>query len=109
MKLTKSEAQAKYPGVFFYGDNYYIGAGAFIRAGATIASVCSRYVGNIIPMADDEVLIRIGCEIHTPEDWDKHGAAYARQADATGWGEATGTRMLEFLKGEAKSYLLEGK
>lgn len=36
MKLTKEQAEKKYPGVAFYGDYFYIGAGADIGKGTDI-------------------------------------------------------------------------
>ena len=127
MWYTKEEAEKKYKGVFFGSAAYigegadiragaYIGAGADIRAGAdigeradigegaVIATVCSKYVGNIIP-SKGRIDIRIGCEIHDVETWDKKGKALARKHHESEWWEKTGKNMLEFLKAEVINYL----
>lgn len=85
------------------GARAVIGECAVIREGAVINSVCSTFNGNIIPMKDT-VLIRIGCEIHTMEEWDEHGAAYARKACESEWWENSGKYMYGYLKGEAERY-----
>lgn len=121
MKYTLKQAQKKHPGVHFYGDYFYIGegadigagafigagadirAGAFIREGAFILTVCSKYICNIIPYKD-RVEIRIGCESHTVEDWEKLKEALADKHDREWW-DKTGARIYEFLKGEVAQYL----
>ena len=119
MKYTKKAATTRFPDVIFYGD-VDIGAGAVIRAGADIregavigagaiiATVCSKYTGNISP-GKDGVLIRIGCEVHTAPDWTAHGPEYAAKHDETPWWESTGKRILAFLVGEAENYLTKGE
>ena len=87
-----------------------IGADAVIRkravigAGAVIASVCAKYVGNIIPYKD-HVDIRIGCEVHDVETWDKKGKVLARNHRELEWWEKTGKNMLKFLKAEVVNYI----
>ena len=86
MEYTKKEAEKKYPGAIFRGEIFWIGEdaeigegaiiskgaeirkGAIIREGAEINTVCSRYYCNISPSAN-KISIRIGCEMHTVEDW----------------------------------------
>lgn len=88
--LSTEEASEKWPS-------------ALIESGARIATICARYKGNIIPYKD-HIDIRIGCEIHPPEYWAKHGKAKARYHHEREWWESTGKRMLTFLREEAKQY-----
>jgi len=87
----------------YVGEQATIGEGAYVREGAYIATVCSSYTGNIIPM-EESMLIRIGCEIHDCETWKKAGAALARKHDEFKWWQDTGKNMLKFLLSEAASY-----
>jgi hypothetical protein len=68
-----------------------------------LSSVWNKYAGNILPTKDD-VLIRIGCEIHTIKEWNEHGASYARQDGEAAWWKESGQYILEFLKGEVERY-----
>ena len=133
MELTLKQARAKYPYVNFDGNHFYIGEGAVIREGADIWEgadigegahigegaviregayilvVYSKYDCHIIPYKD-RVVIRIGCESHTIEEWEKLKEPLADQHDRKWW-DGPGCRILEFLKGEVKAYLAtkEGK
>jgi hypothetical protein len=72
-----------------------------------LTSIWNKYGGNIVPEKNGQVKIRIGCEVHTVKEWDKHGAAYARGAGEAEWWEESGKPMCEFLKDERKRYMAE--
>ncbi len=109
MFYTKEEARAKWPGAIFRAGAV-IGDNAVIGDHADITTVCSKYVGNIVPMSTG-VLIRIGCETHTPESWLAHGDSLAEKHNETEWWQGTGHDMLAFLSNEARRYeaMKEGK
>ena len=114
MYYTKKEAQLAYPGVIFregavigagavIGERAVIGAGAVIREGAIIATICHRYTGNIVPMKD-MILLRLGCEMHTADEWAKEGAKICQKHNELAWWESTGERIIYFLAAEACLY-----
>ena len=83
-----------------------IGSSAVIRSGARIGSVSSKFTGNISPTKEG-MNMRIGCEIHSLEEWTKRGAAIARKVGESEWWESTGKAMLAYLVNEANVYLLK--
>ena len=115
MEITKEEAEKRFPlakfggyciikGEAVIGVRAVIGTGAVIGEGAVIATLCTKYVGNIIPY-ENRVLIRIGCEIHNSDEWERDQVSIAEKYGELKWWKLTGRRMLEFLKKECQLYI----
>ena len=102
--LTREEIERNYPDAVIE-SGAVIESDAVIESGARIGSIKSKFIGNISPTKEG-MNIRIGCEIHSIEDWTKRGAAIARRADESEWWNKTGKAMLTFLKNEANVYML---
>jgi len=118
--MTREEAQKAFPGVVFSGDQFtiengvvikggaaiksgsWLGYGAVIERGAWIGSVSHKYNGNVVPLPD-KTLIRIGCEVHTPQEW-AAGKKIAQRHHELDWWQEHGKAMLQFLRSEAKQY-----
>lgn len=81
-----------------------IGETADVKAKADILTICSKYNGNIIPMKDGKIFIRIGCEVRLPDDWLANGETLAIGHGEESWWAEIGKRMLYFLLCEAMKY-----
>ena len=85
-----------------------IGDRARIGVETRIATVCSKYVGNIVPMKD-RILIRFGCETHSAEDWKRKGENYAKKHNETDYWNKSGKNIINLLIAEAEVYQREYK
>jgi len=53
-----------------------------------LTSIWNKFGANLIPRKVGSLLIRIGCEVHTIEEWDEHGAAYGEKTVRLNGGKA---------------------
>ena len=83
------------------GNDVSLGNG--VRLGSIIGY---KYTGTVY-VSKEQILIRIGCEIHSIDKWQAHGATLAAKHNESVWWKETGRRMLEFLIGEAELYQKE--
>jgi len=99
---ARIESRARIESGAVIGSRAVIGRGAVIESGTVIGSVSHKYTGNVVPLPD-KTLIRIGCEVHTPQEWDA-GDQIAQQHHELDWWQKHGKAMLQFLKSEAEQY-----
>ena len=90
------------------GDEVRIGDNVAIREEARIISICHNYIGSLI-INQDDVQIRIGCEIHPIAQWISHGARLAEKHNKLLWWEQTGKHMLDLLISEANLFIKPGR
>ena len=80
-----------------------VSLGDDVRIDGRFLTIQDKYVCHILPTPDG-MNIRLGCKVHCIDDWDKHGAAYARSANESLWWEETGKYIYQLLRGEAERY-----
>jgi bifunctional N-acetylglucosamine-1-phosphate-uridyltransferase/glucosamine-1-phosphate-acetyltransferase GlmU-like protein len=127
MKLTKKEAEKKYPEVIFDGESFWIhptvtlGQGCWLEQGCRLEQGCwleqgcrlgqdcwlitftSKYNCNIQPYKD-HINIRIGCESHPIADWTLELQEQLADKHDRVWWDKAGKRIFSYLLQEAEVY-----